>query len=126
EDFPQIAFWTKSDWLAMKKEVVASFDHPGERGKTRAAKCENVAMNFIEDINSQPIDGHKAMEIWKAVREIWVEMDQAGVAPQTWSKVGHTILMGLFQRMYEQFPKLTHCDRHWKLNKICTDTYSQW
>jgi hypothetical protein len=126
DDFPEIKFWSKSDWTTAKKDTVASFSRPGERGKTRAAKGENVAMSFIEDINGQPIDGHKATEIRKALRELWVEMDQAGLAPQTWSKVGHTILMNFRQRMYDQFPELTYCDGHWKLDRICMETYSQW
>jgi hypothetical protein len=126
DNFPEIKFWTKSDWTTAKKDTTASFSRPGERGKTRAAKGENVAMSFIKDFNGQPIDGHKATEIRKALRELWVEMDQAGLAPQTWSKVGHTILMNFRQRMYDQFPELTYCDGHWKLDRICTETYSQW
>jgi hypothetical protein len=53
-------------------------------------------------------------------------MVQAGLAPQTWSKVGHTVLMSFRQKMYDQFPELTYCDGHWKLDRICTETYSQW
>jgi hypothetical protein len=104
DDFPEIKFWTKGDWTMAEKDTTASFSHPGERRKTRAAKGKNVAMSFIEDINGQPIDSHKATEIRKALRELWVEMDQAGaagLAPQTWSKVGHTILMNFCQRMYD-------------------------
>ena len=92
-----------------KKDTAASFSHPEEHGKTQASKSENVTMSFI---NSQPIDGHKVTEIWKALRELWVEMDRAGLALQTWSKVGHTILMNFHQRMYDQFPELIYCNGH--------------
>ena len=83
-------------------------------------------MNFIEDINGQVIDGHKASEICKAMRELWVEMDHGGIAPPTWSKVPHTVLVNFRQQMYDQFSELSYCDGHWKLDKICTDNYSQW
>ena len=109
-----------------KKDTAPSFSCPGEHGKTWAAKGENVAMSFIKDVNGQPIDSHKATKIQKALRELWVEMDQAGLAPQTWSKVSHTILMNFHQRMYDQFPELTYCNGHWKLDRVCMETYSQW
>ncbi|KAF8809747.1 hypothetical protein BYT27DRAFT_7241127 [Phlegmacium glaucopus] len=127
EDHPDIKFWTRSDWVA-SKDIAVSSDHSGTaaRGRSRAARGENVSMNFIEDINGQVIDGHKASEIRKAIRELWVEMDQGGVAPPTWSKVPHTVVMNFRQRLYDQFPELAYCDGHWKLDKICTDNYSQW
>jgi hypothetical protein len=125
EDLPDIKFWTRNEWVA-SKEVAVSADQAGMRGRSRAAKGENVTMNFIEDTDGQAIDGHKASEIRKVLRELWMEMDQVGSAPRSWSKVAHTVLMNFRQRMYDRFPELAYCDGHWKLDKICTDNYSQW
>jgi hypothetical protein len=125
EDLPDINFWTRNEWVA-SKEVAVSADQAGMRGRSRAAKGENVTMNFIEDTDGQAIDGHKASEIRKVLRELWTEMDQVGSAPRSWSKVAHTVLVNFRQRMYDRFPELAYCDGHWKLDKICTDNYSQW
>ena len=95
-------------------------------GRSHAAKGENVTINFIKDTDGQAIDSHKASEIRKVLRELWMEMDQVGLVPRSWSKVTHTVLMNFCQQMYDWFPKLAYCDRHWKLDKICTDNYSQW
>lgn len=125
EDFPDIKFWTRSEWMASKDAVISS-DHSAVRGRARSAKGDNVAMGFIEDINGEPINGHKAADIRKAIRESWAEMVQAGVAPPTWSRVSHTVLNNFRQRLYGEFAELAYCDGHWKLDKICTDNYSQW
>jgi len=115
----------RSEWAASKEAVVSS-DHLGMCGRSCVARGENVSMNFIEDIDGQPINGHKALEIRKVIRELWVEMDLMKLAPKSWSKVTHTALVNFWQWMYDWFPKLAYCNGHWKLDKICTDNYSQW
>ncbi|KAF8809320.1 hypothetical protein BYT27DRAFT_7210288 [Phlegmacium glaucopus] len=111
EDHPDIKFWTKSDWVA-SKDIAVSSDHSGAaaHGRSHAARGENISMNFIEDINGS--------SGWRWIR--------GGVAPPTWSKVPHTVVMNVRQQLYDQFPELAYCDGHWKLDKICTDNYSQW
>lgn len=111
--------------MASKDSVVSS-DHPKVHGRVRSSKGDNVSMGFMEDVNGEPISGHKAVEIRKAIRELWGEMVQGGTALPTWSKVSHTVLMNFRQRLYGEFAELAYCDGHWKLDKICTDNYSQW
>ena len=105
EDLPDIKFWTRNKWVA-SKEVAVSADQAGMHGKSRAAKGENVTMNFIKDTDGQAIDSHKASEIRKVLRELWMEMDQVGLVPRSWSKVTHAVLMNFCQQMYIVLLKL--------------------
>lgn len=125
EDYPNIKYWYKHQWNSSKSEVVSSSE-PGERGRSRAAQGKNVTMGFVEDIDGQAIDGHRASNIRKATRQIWEELAASGLAPKTWSKIGINALTRFRHQMYEQFPELTYCDNHWKLDRLATDTYSQW
>jgi hypothetical protein len=83
-------------------------------------------MSFIEDVNGSVIDGHRASSICKATRQIWSKLSASGLAPKTWAKITMNTLIYFRNRMYEQFPELSYCDSHWKLDKLATDTYSQW
>jgi hypothetical protein len=125
EDYPNIKYWYKHQWNSSKSEVVASSE-PGGRGRSRAAQGKNVTMGFVEDIDGQPIDGHRATNIRKVTRQIWGELAASGLAPKTWSKIGINALTQFRQQVYEQFPELSYCDNHWKLDRLATDTYSQW
>lgn len=39
-------------------------------GCTGGVLLQEEMMNFIEDVNGQLIDGHKAFKIWKVLREL--------------------------------------------------------
>ena len=43
-------------------------------------------MLFVEDEGGNPIDGHRATEIHKIARSIWVKLARNGKAPKFWSK----------------------------------------
>lgn len=125
KDYPNIKYWYKHEWSNSKLETVASSE-PGERGRSRAAQGKNVTMGFVEDIDGEPIDGHRATNIRRVTRQVWGELAASGLAPKTWSKIGISALTQFRQQVYEQFPELSYCDNHWKLDRLATDTYSQW
>lgn len=87
EDYPNIKYWYKHQWNSSKSEVVAS-SQPSERGRSRAAQGKNITMGFVEDIDGQTIDGHRATHIRRVTRQLWGELAASGLAPKTWSKIG--------------------------------------
>jgi hypothetical protein len=63
-------------------------------------------MGFVEDIDGQTIDGHRATNIRRVMRQIWGELATSGLALKTWSKIGVNALTQFRQGVYEQFPEL--------------------
>ena len=88
EDYPDVQFWTRRDWLDRpgQESDTMALDNSGQRGKARASQGINVTMRYIEDENGTVIDGHRATEVRRYARLIWVHMANNGGLPLSWGK----------------------------------------
>ena len=128
-DFPLVSFWYKRDWIAFQKDN-KGLSNPNrrasERGRVRASQGENVKMLFVEDEEGNPIDGHKATEIRRIARSIWVEFAKNGKAPKTWCKADISTAQEYNNEMRRFFPELRLCEFDWKAEQIAIENYPSW
>ena len=123
DDFPAIKFWRQRDYtqyLNSKKKsrrIVDPNNAPYQRGGTRLAESnENVATDYIELEDGQVVEGDKAANIRKRVRDIFKEMKSSAkmVLPKTWSEAGITERTFFLQELYKDYPYIAFCDDDWK------------
>jgi hypothetical protein len=123
DDFPDIKFWRQRDYtqyLNSKKKsrsIVDPNNAPYQRGGTRLASSnENVATDYIELEDGQVVEGDKAANIRKRVRDIFKEMRSSAkmVLPKTWSEAGITERNFFLQELYKDYPYIAFCDDDWK------------
>ena len=81
-----------------------------------AASNENVATDYIELEDGQVVEGDKAANIRKRVRDIFKEMKSSTkmVLPKTWSEAGITERNFFLQELYKDYPYIAFCDDDWK------------
>ncbi|KAH7905504.1 hypothetical protein BJ138DRAFT_1118410 [Hygrophoropsis aurantiaca] len=130
-NFPGVTFkyWTKAKWDTAdkeQKEVCTTDKKSASRGNTRASQGINVRLQFVEDQNGMPVDGFRATQMKSLARDIFALFASRDSAPKHWSKADLNIKNAYRAEMYRQFPELRCCENHWKVDKIATDTYSNW
>lgn len=128
EDYPDVRFWTRRDWLdrSGQESDTMLLDNSGRRGKARASQGINVAMRYVEDENGTVVDGHRATEMRRYARLIWVHMANSGELPVSWGKADVKLSQTYCREMRQRFPELALCDLDWKADQIATDNYPSW
>ncbi|KAH9028891.1 hypothetical protein EDB85DRAFT_1892326 [Lactarius pseudohatsudake] len=128
-EFPLVKYWRRRAWRTHDDEgkdstVLASSS--GQRGGARAAKGENVMMQYIENADGTPITGDVAADMRSFARSLWVELNTRHIAPPKWGDASMTIRENFHFEMESKFYVLRLCDNHWKSQAIATAIYSQW
>jgi hypothetical protein len=83
-------------------------------------------MLYVEDERGNVIDGHRATDIRRVARSIWVQLAGAGKAPKTWTKADVLTVDHYKREMRRHFPELGLCDQDWKADQIAIDNYPSW
>lgn len=132
EDYPYVHFWTRRDWIDRSSQendtTVLDTEANGSssrRGKTRASQGINVMMRYVEDENGV-INGHRATEIRRYARQIWVHMADGGELPTSWGKANVKSSQAYCHEMSRRFPELALCELDWKADQVATDYYPSW
>jgi hypothetical protein len=133
DNYPAIKFWRQREYtqhINSKKKsrgVVDPKNAPHQRGGARlAASNENVATDYIELEDGQVVEGDKAANIRKRVRDIFKEMMSSAkmVLPKTWSEAGITERNFFLQELYKDYPYIAFCDDDWKAIFLASRTLS--
>jgi hypothetical protein len=128
-DFPDINFWTKGEWLDFKnkgRDSSAVGSKAGPRGGMRCAQGTNVAMQYLEDTDREPINGRVAADIREFARKIWAGFYDQGMAPEKWNEAKPKVRDEYTCKMELQWPVVRYCKNHWKAHRIAMDNYPQW
>lgn len=113
ETHTKVRFWTKTDyddWL----------DSPEATGSNRGLYA------YLEDDNGGVPTSETLGKIRKALRAGWRELGQRGMAPDTWGKASTSAIHFMRSQMEKDFPLFKLAENGWKLEYICTKTYSAW
>lgn len=86
EDYPDVRFWTRRDWMDRSEQDNDIMDNSGRRGKARASQGINVAMRYVENESGSIVNGYRATEMRRHARLIWVHMANNGGVPLSWGK----------------------------------------
>ncbi|KAF8806943.1 hypothetical protein BYT27DRAFT_7016903, partial [Phlegmacium glaucopus] len=81
---------------------------------------------YMDPINGTVVDGHKATEMRRYARLIWVHMANKGGLPLSWGKAGVKLSQVYCREMRQRFPELALYDLDWKADQIATDNYPSW
>jgi hypothetical protein len=126
ENYPQVDYWHKRDWISSKKITKGTSDLNDEkpsRGGKRASQGINVAMKYIQDEDGTVIDGHRTTHMRTIAAGIWGALADAGVAPLTWGKGALGIREEYNKEMRRHFLELALCESDWKAEQIAIDNY---
>jgi hypothetical protein len=85
-----------------------------------------VKMLYVEDENGVPVDGHRATEIRRITRSIWVHLASVGKAPKSWMKADILTAEHYRREMKRHFPELQLCELDWKSDQIAIENYPSW
>ena len=127
ENFPNVKFWYRQDWLIHIKEGSNSMD-VGEvvRGKSLMSKGINKTAKYIEDANGEPVDGYKVRDIRSHARAIWANFQTVGRAPPTWGRADAEITHVFRREMRSKFFEFSLCNNDWKADLLATEHYPSW
>ena len=126
EDYPDVRFWTRRDWMDRSEQDNDIMDNSGRRGKARASQGINVAMRYVENESGSIVNGYRATEMRRHARLIWVHMANNGGVPLSWGKADVKLSQTYCREMRQRFPELALCDLDWKADQIATDNYPSW
>ena len=128
EDYPDVQFWTKRDWLdcSAEQDNAMVLDNSLRCGKTCASQGFNVTMRYVEEQDGTVVNGHRVTEMRRYARLIWVHMAKEGGPPPSWGKADVKLSQAYCREMRQRFPELKLCDLDWKADQIATDNYPSW
>ena len=122
---PKVKFWTKNQWKAAEENEKQRVSQ-GEKGHSRCAKGENVAMLFVEDENGNPVDGHRAKNMRKHAFSIFGSLLQRNKAPEKWMDGPREVHKEYEDEMVRVFSEFALCENHWKAHHMASAIYSSW
>ena len=127
-NFPNISFWKQGDWSKVKKELgVTSINTvSGPRGKEHLLKGENMMFQFIQFANGDVISADRVTDYCKTCHAIWHELVKQSNVPHTWGIASIAARDTYRSEMEAHYPELQLCARHWKVDQIAMQTYSDW
>ncbi|KAG6913863.1 hypothetical protein DXG01_003800, partial [Tephrocybe rancida] len=128
EDYPDIKYWYRHEWVSAEKERKDSGDgrEGATWGKSRAAKGENVMARFIEDKDGNVVSGYVATQIHQHARALWNALVSRNAHPPSWGKATADVSHQYHDEMKFKFPVLAFCDNNWKVEQIATNNYPSW
>lgn len=83
-------------------------------------------MLYVENENGECVDGHRASDIRKVARAIWVRLADAGKAPKSWMKADLATADEYNREMLQRYPELRLCEANWKAAHIAIENYPSW
>jgi hypothetical protein len=128
EDYLNVKFWYRRDWLNHVKDGGSSIDIGTEsvRGKTLMSKGINKNAKYIEDADGEPVDGWRLRDIRAHARAIWTSFQSVGRAPPTWGRANLEVACAFRREMRTKFPEFAFCENDWKADQLATDHYPSW
>ena len=103
-----------------------SFGTESSHERTLISKGINRTAKYIEDSDSNPVDGYKLIDMLTHMRSIWSSFLSLNRAPTTWGKSDIEILRHFYCEMRVKFPEFAHCENDWKSDYLATTHYPLW
>ena len=128
EDYFNVNFWYRQDWLNYVKDGGSSTDINMESvcGKTLMSKGINKNAKYIEGADGKPVDGWKLRDIQAHAQAIWTSFQTIGCAPPTWGRVDVEVAHAFHREMHTKFSESAYCENDWKADQLATDHYPSW
>ncbi|KAF8059564.1 hypothetical protein FPV67DRAFT_1674627 [Lyophyllum atratum] len=122
DDYPDIKYWFKKDYIAAKKDKKTfSTIH------TRKPEPNGNTMTwYVEDEDGDPVNGHHVDRIRADARSIWVYLRDNNMAPATWAEANIAALNYYEHYLCDRHPELSYGANNWKAHQIATDNYPSW
>lgn len=80
----------------------------------------------MEDSDGVPVSKARLKQIRKVAYSIFFQLNQHGMAPDTWKKAGLDVVKEFRAEMELQVPELRLCSQHWKATNLPTLIYPTW
>ena len=81
---------------------------------------------FIQFANGDVISVDRVTDYCKTCRAIWHELVKQDNVPHTWGIASIAARDAYRSEMEARYPELQLCARHWKVDQIVMQTYSDW
>ncbi|KAI5991186.1 hypothetical protein EDD15DRAFT_2369106 [Pisolithus albus] len=110
---PSVQFWRQQDyeeWLDTPEALISS----------------NGKYGFLEDEDGKSLLADTLKAIRKAIRAGWMELVNHNMAPKTWGKASASARQTFHRILERDFPLFKLAENGWKLEYLCTKTYSAW
>ncbi|KAI0077276.1 hypothetical protein K474DRAFT_1707450 [Panus rudis PR-1116 ss-1] len=129
----KVKYWRANEWsdaikARKQKNAIATAvggQVTGKRGKTRAAKGENVSLGYMEDRDGKTIDGYTANAMRNHCRAVWIHICDSDeyVTPRSWGEASVKVKEYFNAAMKAHFPEFGLCELDWKADRFATDLY---
>lgn len=128
EDYPNVRFWTRPEWMNHLKNSSDSSSYGTEsvRGRTLMSQGINKTAKYIEDGSGNPVDGYKLRDMLTHMRSMWSTLLSLNRAPTTWGKADMEIFRHFRHEMRFKFPEFALCENDWKADYLATTHYPSW
>jgi hypothetical protein len=128
EDYPNVNYWYRQDWLNHIKVSSNStnIEMQPVRGKSLILKGINKNAKFIEDADGNPVDGYRLKDMLNHQRAIWTIFRNMQRAPLSWGKADAEVAHIYHHEMCMKFPEFMLCESDWKADHLATEHYPSW
>ncbi|KAJ6596398.1 hypothetical protein DFH09DRAFT_876224, partial [Mycena vulgaris] len=111
-DYPDVKYWNRKDY--------------SDSDLTRISDDEHRKLGFLEHEDGTIFNKEQIASIRKHIRAAFQSLLDDGLAPQTWSSASSKATSRVRTEMLAEFPALSFCANHWKVDAVATEVYSQW
>lgn len=118
EDYPEIVYWHKSDYLS---------DHRSGRGVIRTTStADSGALKFITNEDGIVVSEARQREMHEKFCVLCFTLLKYGRAPVSWMKINVIATKFFYHSMRTAFSELHLCSNGWKATSLAVEYYSQW
>ncbi|KAJ6550772.1 hypothetical protein DFH09DRAFT_1086398 [Mycena vulgaris] len=111
-DYPDVKSWNRKDY--------------SDSDLTRISDDEHRKLGFLEHEDGTIFNKEQIASVRKHIRAAFQSLLDDGLAPQTWSSASSKATSRVRTEMLAEFPALSFCANHWKVDAVATEVYSQW
>lgn len=116
-----IKFWTKAsftNWLKDNHSITKLEDGGDKTRKPQSA--------YIEDADGNRVSEARQAAIFSHARSMWTTLNNAGIAPTSFSAARHDMIDAYVCSMEDKYPELSLCADNWKSEYIWKKNYPSW
>lgn len=109
-----------------QEKAISNSSGTSRRGSALAAQGVNVATHYIENKDSEAIDGFHSTTIRNKAHQLFVDIANQGLAPAMWGQAGSIVTDGFNNEMCRHFLEFWLCTTGWKAQYLATQIYPTW
>lgn len=113
EDYPDVPFWTKKQWLTYLE---------GEKNANRIPNRNG----YLTTSSGEPMLKERATRLREDAKVVFNSLFYFSLDPDTWGKKFDDAANYVYNSLCAKYEELQFCENNWKVQTWVTDNYPDW